>query len=75
VSRDGSVTTIANCMHAPCEIRRQLEPLRRALTGFVAVLAESAGALVTLVAAAAPWLVLVVPALWLLRRWWRARRA
>ncbi len=55
--------------------RNALDPLRLALTGFIGVLAESAGVVVTVAAAALPWLVIVLPALWLLRRWWRARRA
>lgn len=51
-------------------------PMGHALRNAGAVLAESVGALITVAAAALPWLLLVLlPLTWLARRLWRRRRA
>jgi hypothetical protein len=50
-------------------------PLGRALNEFFAVFAEAAGLIVRIVAFLIPWAIIGVPALWGLRRLWRARRA
>lgn len=49
-------------------------PIRNALHNAGAALAESAGALITFLAVALPWLLLAVPAIWILRLLWRRRR-
>jgi hypothetical protein len=55
--------------------RNALSPLGYALDDFLAVFAEAAGMIVSLVAFLLPWLIVATPVLWLLRRWWRGRRA
>lgn len=51
-------------------------PMTQALRNAGRVLAESVGSLITFVAAALPWLLLLVPVLWgVRRRWLRRRRA
>jgi hypothetical protein len=50
-------------------------PLGRALNGFFSTFAEAAGGIVTLIAFLLPWTLIAAPLVWLLRRWWRARRA
>lgn len=49
-------------------------PIRNALHNAGAALAESVGALITFVAVALPWLLLAVPAVWIVRLLWRRRR-
>ncbi|RZL61052.1 MAG: DUF4349 domain-containing protein [Variovorax sp.] len=48
-------------------------PIRNALNNASAALAESAGALITFLALALPWLLLAVPAMWIVRLLWRRR--
>jgi hypothetical protein len=55
--------------------RNAFAPLVFALDDFFAVFAEAAGMIVSLVAFLIPWLVVAAPLAWLLRRWWRGRRA
>lgn len=50
-------------------------PLGNALNDFFAVFADAAGGIVRLFAFLLPWAIIAAPAVWLLRRWWRARRA
>jgi hypothetical protein len=55
---------------------RNYNPMMRALREAGSVLAESVGALITFVAAALPWLLLVgLPLVWLARLLWRRRSA
>ena len=48
-------------------------PVRNALRNVSGALAESMGALITFVAVALPWLLLAVPAIWIVRLLWRRR--
>lgn len=52
-----------------------LEPVKSALLNFGRVFMESVGALITLIAAAFVWVVLMAVLVLLLRRWWRRRKA
>jgi hypothetical protein len=49
-------------------------PIGDALRDSGSVLADSAASLITVVVAVIPWLVLIVPAYWLLARFWRKLR-
>lgn len=51
-----------------------MEPIREALNRVGHTFARSLAGLIGFVVAAVPWLVLAVPAIWLWRRWRRARR-
>jgi hypothetical protein len=55
--------------------RNAFAPLGRAFNEFFMVFAGAAGMIVSLVAFVLPWVIVAVPAVWALRRWWRARRA
>jgi len=51
-----------------------LAPIGRALKGFVGGFSRGLADVINFLAAILPWLILVIlPALWLLRRWWRGR--
>lgn len=53
-----------------------LAPIGRALKNFVGGFARGLAAVINFLAAALPWLLLVIlPAFWLIRRWWRRRSA
>jgi hypothetical protein len=49
------------------------DPTLQALYDFLNVVSASFAALIRLVAGILPWLLLALPLLWLLRRWWRRR--
>ena len=51
-----------------------LEPIRSALTGIGHTFAASLAGLISFIVAVIPWLVLLVPAVWLWRRWRRSKR-
>lgn len=51
-----------------------LEPVRYALKAIGHTFAQSLAGLISFVVAVVPWMLLVVPAIWLWRRWRRARR-
>jgi predicted house-cleaning noncanonical NTP pyrophosphatase (MazG superfamily) len=52
---------------------RTADPTLQALYDFLNVVSASFAALIRFVAGILPWLLLAVPLLWLLRRWWRRR--
>ena len=52
---------------------RTADPTLQALRGFLATVSLSFAAAIRFVAVALPWLLIVLPALWLLRRAWRRR--
>ena len=53
-----------------------LAPIGRALKNFVGGFARGLAAVINFLAAALPWLLLVIlPAFWLILRWWRRRSA
>lgn len=47
------------------------DPVREAIDSMSRTFAESLGALITFLAGLAPWLVLIIPGAWLIRRWVR----
>lgn len=52
-----------------------LAPIGRALKGFIGGFSRGLGSVIDFMAAILPWLIFVIlPGLWLLRRWWRGRR-
>jgi len=52
-----------------------LAPIGRALKGFVGGFSRGLANVINFLAAILPWLILVIlPALWILRRWWRTRK-
>jgi len=53
-----------------------LAPIGRALKAFVGGFSRGLGDVINFMAAILPWFILVIlPGLWLLRRWWRSRHA
>ena len=50
-------------------------PLRNAIDGFVGTVAGGFAAIITLIAVLLPWLIVIVPAVWLIRRWLIGRAA
>jgi len=54
--------------------RKQLSPIAQAIKEFGNTFAYSLAGVIGFIAAVLPWLVLILPGLWLLRRWWRKRR-
>jgi hypothetical protein len=71
---DMSTLDVSYASQAVAVSRTAVSPLMESLTGFVGELAESAGAVVTFIAGALPWLVIGLPVLWLLVRWLRRFR-
>ena len=55
--------------------RRTWQPLSRSLHEFGANLGDAAGAAITFIAYAIPWLCVLLPLAWVLRWLWRRRRA
>ena len=52
-----------------------LSPIGRALKGFVGGFSRGLADVINFLAAVLPWLILVIiPGLWLIRRWWRGRQ-
>jgi hypothetical protein len=51
------------------------EPVSDAVTSFARVVAQGLGAIITLVAFLLPWLIVIVPLVWLVRRWLGRRKA
>jgi len=52
-----------------------LAPIGRALKGFIGGFSRGLADVINFLAAILPWLILVIiPGLWLLRRWWRGRQ-
>lgn len=54
--------------------RSSFTPIKRAITDFVGIVAEGLAGVIRFIAFALPWLILILPALWLIRRWHRRRR-
>lgn len=50
-------------------------PIARSMKNFFGTVAYSLSLVIDFIAAILPWLILVIPGLWLLRRWWRRRKA
>lgn len=51
------------------------DPTRAALNDFLGIVSFSFAVLVRFIAGILPWLVILVPTGWAIRRWWRKRRA
>jgi len=53
-----------------------LAPIGRALKGFIGRFSSGLANVINFLAAILPWFILVIlPGLWLLRRWWRGRQS
>jgi hypothetical protein len=52
-----------------------LAPIGEAANNFIYLMAQGVAAIITIAAVALPWLIVGLPAAWLVRRWWRGRRA
>lgn len=55
--------------------RSTMNPVASAFNDFIGIAAEGLGAVIRTIAAILPWLILIIPALWFLRRTWRRRVA
>lgn len=54
--------------------RSRWSPISSALDDFVETLASSFAAFVTFIAVIAPWLIIIIPAIWGIRKLWRRRK-
>ncbi len=50
------------------------DPTRQAFNEFLGIMSYSFAGLIRFVAGLLPWLIILLPAGWLVRRWWRKRR-
>lgn len=54
--------------------RSSFTPIKNAITDFVGIVAEGLAGVIRFIAFSLPWLILILPAFWLTRRWLRRRR-
>ena len=52
-----------------------VSPIGRSIKGFVGTFSYALSNVIDFIAAILPWLILIIPSLWFLRRWWRNRKA
>ena len=50
-----------------------VSPIGRAFKAFTSDFSYAMANVIGFIAAVLPWLILIIPGLWLLRRWWRGR--
>jgi hypothetical protein len=55
--------------------RSTMNPVASAFNDFIGIAAEGLGAVIRTIAAILPWLILIIPLVWYLRRLWRRRSA
>ena len=68
--------TLTIAMAAPdAASQASWQPITRSLHGFGSHLSEAAADAITFIAVLIPWLVVLLPLGWLVRLWWRRRRA
>lgn len=53
--------------------RRSVSPVGRALRNAVHTFSSALGSVITFIAALLPWMIIIVPLFWFIRRLWRAR--
>jgi hypothetical protein len=54
--------------------RSAFRPVVQALTDFVGTVSEGLAGLIYFIALILPWMIVGIPAIWLLRKWWRGRK-
>ncbi len=70
-----SVVDISYQSQAVSVSRDKISPIGRALKAFIGNIAQGVANVINVIAYILPWMILVIPALWLIRRFWRRRKA